>query len=166
MSQPQQAETEAELKQIEKRIETRDAEGVPDRWESGRILLRLRGGRKQLPHGLADQLVKSLGIHRSELTARMKFAEKFPEEELTNVISQFKTWFAIKQQALTNKTRTTGPDQERAADRQAKKAFDLLESIESAEFGKDGLDWLIKIDKQVKRHLEAAAALQDSQEAA
>jgi hypothetical protein len=82
-----------------------DGEGLRARWESGRYMLTLRKG-KQLPNGLRDLLAKELGIGGSELTARMKFAEKYPsEQEVTDAIGKFKSWYAITQQALTDTPR-------------------------------------------------------------
>jgi hypothetical protein len=82
-----------------------DGEGLRARWESGRYMLTLRKG-KQLPNGLRDLLAKELGIGGSELTDRMKFAEKYPsEQEVTDAIGKFKSWYAITQQALTDTPR-------------------------------------------------------------
>jgi len=94
-----------ELKRLEDAIDQSDNDGLVARWKSGQHMLTQRKGRASVPRGLLDVWSHLLGVHRSELTARMKFAEKFPEEELTNVISKFRTWFDIKQQALTDKPR-------------------------------------------------------------
>ena len=64
--------------------------------------LKLRVGRR-LPNGVLDLLSQGLHVHPSELVARMKFAQKFStEDQLTNVISKFTTWYDIKQHVLTD----------------------------------------------------------------
>jgi hypothetical protein len=89
-----------ELKRLEKEIRKSDDGGLHLRWESGREMLRLRGG-KRLPNGYLRNMEKAFKVHRSELTSRMKFAEKFPtEEQLTTVSS--KSWFEIRQKVLTD----------------------------------------------------------------
>jgi len=87
---------------LEKEIRKSDGGGLRARWESGKLMLSDRQG-KRLPNGALARYAKLLKVHPSELTARMKFAEKFPtEEQLTTVISKFQSWFDIKQKALTD----------------------------------------------------------------
>jgi hypothetical protein len=89
------------LVDLEARIATSDQEGLRARWASGREQLTLKRG-KQLPRGVLKTLTAELKVSRSELSARMKFADLYPgEEELSNVIGKFRTWFAITQHALT-----------------------------------------------------------------
>jgi hypothetical protein len=96
------------IRQADKTANAHEQTGLRVRWQSGTVLLWRRhnyGGRR-LPNRMLKELSAALTVHPSELTARTKFAEKFPtEEQLTNVISQFKTWYAIKQKALTDTPR-------------------------------------------------------------
>jgi hypothetical protein len=102
MDQIEQLAWAEELKRLEREIHKCEGDGLRLRWQSGHEMLRLRGG-KRLPNGYLCTLEKFFKVHRSDLTARMKFAEKFPTEaEFTNVIGKFRTWYDIKQKALTD----------------------------------------------------------------
>jgi hypothetical protein len=76
--------------------------------------------------GMLEALSQDLGVHRSEVSARLKFAKKFPTEaEVSTVIESSKSWSAIRQQALT--------DTPRPSSRQRTplhRAFTLVEHIE------------------------------------
>lgn len=99
------SEWKTTLLKLEAQINQGDGDSIRARWESGRRLLWLKKGR-QLGKGVLEQLVFDFKVHRSELTARMKFAQKFPTaEQVTEVIATYRTWFGIKQQALTDKPR-------------------------------------------------------------
>lgn len=98
-----------EMQRIEEVIHKSDGDGVRARWESGRYMLTLKQGKKQLPKGVLDELAEKLDVSRSELTARMKFAAKYTTDaELTDVIREFRTWFAITHEALTDTPRIAG----------------------------------------------------------
>lgn len=87
---------QSKMQQIEEIVQRSGVAGIRARWESGREMLARKKG-KQLPRGLAA----TLGVQRSELTARMKFAtECGTEDECADVISKFKTLFAITHKAL------------------------------------------------------------------
>jgi hypothetical protein len=99
-----------ELRQLEKVITTSNSDGIIARWKSGRQLRRMREGKGRLPNRQLAQLAQELGVHASELTARMKFAGKYATEtELTDVVSKFASWHAIVHQALTTKPRKAAP---------------------------------------------------------
>ena len=79
----------------DKRIDAAESEGMRERWEFGKILLRLRGGKKRLPDGALVKLAAATGKSRRELKYRMQFAQEFPtEDELGNVLPSYPTWFA------------------------------------------------------------------------
>jgi hypothetical protein len=100
---------EAELTQIEEAVNAAEGDGLRARWDSGHYLLAKRVG-KQLPRGMRAILTDGLKVHGSEITARMKFAEKSSTNEaLANVVSKFKTWHRIKQEALTTTPREKKP---------------------------------------------------------
>ena len=82
-----------EVRRLEEAVHKSDGDGVRARWDSGRYMLTLKKG-KQLPRGVLNQLAKTLDVSRAEVTARMKFATKFPtEDELPDVIRKFPTWY-------------------------------------------------------------------------
>jgi hypothetical protein len=94
----------AELRRLEEPVQKSEHDGVRARWESGRYMLTLRKRRKQLPHGLLNELAEKIGVVRSELGARMKFAEKYPtEEKVSTAIESVHSWSDIKQRGLTDK---------------------------------------------------------------
>ncbi len=96
----------ADLRRLEDDITKAEGDGLHARWASGRYMLKLREDKKLLPRGVRKTLTKDLGVHPSELTARMKFAATFPtDEELADGISKFKSWYAITHQALTTTPR-------------------------------------------------------------
>jgi len=96
----------AHLRELENRIDKGTSDDVRLRWESGRELLKLREGRKQLPNGVLDMYAEELGKSRSELNHRMRFVVKCEDEdEVSNVIRHFKTWLAITQNYLPKKER-------------------------------------------------------------
>jgi hypothetical protein len=79
---------------------------VQARWASGRCLLSLRKG-KQLPKGIREFLQKELRVSGSEVSARMKFADKFDtEEKLSNALETYGSWHNIIRDALTTKPRS------------------------------------------------------------
>jgi hypothetical protein len=76
-------------------------------------MLTLRDGKKQLPPGMLDELARTVGVVRSELGARMRFAEKYStEEELSTAVETFRTWTDIRQRGLTDTPRVEEQEQE------------------------------------------------------
>jgi hypothetical protein len=71
----------AELNPIQKRIDAAECESIPARWEFGRVLLKHRGEKKQLPRGWRAEIIERFGLESSEITRRMQLAEKFPTVE-------------------------------------------------------------------------------------
>ena len=79
-------------------------------------------------------------VNRSELNHRMKFAEKYPtEEQVSDVIREFRTWFRVTHEALTDKVREVLDDN--PAEDAAEEGDDEGES--EARTGKSPL-WLIE----------------------
>ena len=92
-SQPPDIET---LVLIDKRIDENESDALRARWEFGREMLTARDGKGRLPDGYLTQLVERTGKGRSELSCRVRFAERFPTEtELCDAITQFGSWFQI-----------------------------------------------------------------------
>jgi hypothetical protein len=153
----------ADVRRLEEAVNRSDGDGLRARWESGRYMLGLRKG-KQLPHGMAAQLEAELKVSRSELTARMKFAAKFTgEQELTDAIGKYKTWFGVTQRALTAKPRRqkAGDDrQDQSQGKRLRQICKLLDNIEPAELVDDDLPILSQIGKQVAHLRTAMMALQ------
>lgn len=95
-----------ELRRLKDLVNKSEDDGLRARWASGHCLLTERKG-KLLPRYALAIWAQHLGVHRSELSARMKFAEKYStEEELSTFIESFKTWHAIRTQALIDKPRS------------------------------------------------------------
>src|SRR5688500_13586738 len=162
---------EAELLRLEEAVNKSEGDGLRARWESGRHLLTHREG-KQLPRGEPARLPAALGVRRPELTARMKFATKFPgEQELTDVIRKFKTWFAITHQALPNKpsqpdaddaredeTEANDDDEQSDADdtrrdqtKMLRHVIRQLDKLEPADFDEAERKLLDEVDGRVQR---------------
>lgn len=178
--------SDSELRQIEDAIRRSDGDSLRARWRSGQCLLSRREG-KRLPNGVRELMEGELGLHRTEITARMKFAEKFSDEAaLANVISQFASWFDLKQRGLKNSPADDrvvgdGPEAEQHAEAEPSKGvttrrrsvtpslrrmLEFLEDIESADLRDTDLQLLSEIIQLAERHREAAIALVDEREAA
>jgi hypothetical protein len=99
----------ADLKQLENRINTNEHEAIFARWDCGRRILKFYAtGRKQLANGLLDAIAAELGVCRAEVGARIKFARKFPKpDEVSTLVETYKSWSAIRQQALSDKHRAS-----------------------------------------------------------
>jgi hypothetical protein len=97
---------------LEAQIAGSDVEGIQVRWEFGRWLLAQRVGKK-LPVGLLDQLVAATGQSRTELQYRVRFAERYPDEEaLCNALHNHSSWHAVVTDALATsaaKAQTPAP---------------------------------------------------------
>ena len=85
---------------LEAQIAGSDVEGIRARWEFGRWLLSQRVGKK-LPAGLLDQLAAATGQSRTELQYRVRFAERYPDEDaLCNALHNHSSWHAVINDAL------------------------------------------------------------------
>src|SRR5215831_18056309 len=88
------------LRGLEARIAVSDATGIQARWEFGQALLAQRVG-KQLPAGLLARVCADVGVSRSELQKRVRFAERYPTDvEVRNAVAQFGSWHRIVADAL------------------------------------------------------------------
>lgn len=176
---------ESEMVRIEATIRRSDDDGLRARWESGRYMLTLRGGRKQLPKGMLDRMAETLEAGRSDLGARMKFAEKYPsEDELSDAVRKFKTWHEVVHRGLKDAPVTVDDDQgpqetdastddepvaseaeRRRARRSLKQLFETAENIDPTALDRGDLDLLAQIlstvqqlqDVVVSRIVEVAA---------
>lgn len=102
------------MRKIEARVTKSDEAGIKARWDSGRELLKKRGDKKQLPKGVLGQTADGLGVERSELVRRMKFAAKFSsEEQLRHTVTKFVSWHQIVKEALPDKKRTAKAKRQR-----------------------------------------------------
>jgi hypothetical protein len=117
-----------DLKRLEHEIATTERPSILARWHSGRKIAALYAPhRKQLPNGLLDAIAAELGVVRSEIGFRVKFAKKFPtESEVSTVVESCRSWTAIRQWALTDtprqKSNTSDP---------LHRAFKLVEAIDA-----------------------------------
>lgn len=92
-----------DLRQLEKQIHQADIDGLRARWRSGRILLERRGDAKRLPNGDREIIMFELEVSTTEINNRMKLAEKYQVEELSNVLDSFLTWRNICRHGLHEK---------------------------------------------------------------
>lgn len=143
---------ESTLRELEVAVRERDGGGIRARWEFGRYLLRHRENGR-LPNGMRAILTTGLHLHPSEITARMKLAEKFATEEaLATAISTFGTWFNLKQHGLKDGETTRKPPVRRGAAIVLKRVCDLLEGIDACDL-KDGDDDVLQdILETVRRY--------------
>jgi hypothetical protein len=127
-----------DLSALETLITKNEGSAIRARWEYGRKILALYApGKKQLPNGVLDAIAGDLGAQRSEVSARIKFAKKFPTEaEVSTAIETFGSWWAIKQTALTDKPRPKVSKSTRSA---LQHAFEEVEAIDPATAENDDL---------------------------
>jgi phage N-6-adenine-methyltransferase len=93
-------QADAQLLELDARVDHAEDDGIRARWEFGRALLRERVG-KQLPAGRLDQVSAKTGKSRQEIGYRMTFADRFPTEaEVSNAVGNFGSWHAIVNEAL------------------------------------------------------------------
>lgn len=88
------------------RLETRIASGsladVIHRWRYGRQLLAEKAGRKQLPHGLIEGLIKDaadagLAVSRREIQYRLRCAEVYGSEaEVRTALCALRSWSDLR----------------------------------------------------------------------
>lgn len=83
---------------IDKRIDTDEddaaeklRDSILDRWKFGALMLAQRKG-KQLPNGMLDELVQRTGKSKPELQFRMRFAERYTEDEVCNALHTWESW--------------------------------------------------------------------------
>ena len=84
----------------EKRIRANDLESLKNRRYSGDLMLSKRGDAKRLPNGFREALLEELGVSSSEINHRMKLAEKYQVDELSNLLDSYLTWGNICRKAL------------------------------------------------------------------
>lgn len=168
----------SEMRRLEDAVNKSEDSGLRARWQSGQCMLKMRHG-KRLPNDALGTLVKELGVQRSELAARMKFAEKFQtEQELSDAIGQFKTWFAITHQALTTTPHVPksvevddgeadGIEDDHEAETSTRcdlnsnlqRALALLNDVDYALLGEGDYDLVAKIEASIQRIKAAIATL-------
>jgi hypothetical protein len=153
----------ATLLDFEQQITDSEGSGLRARWESGRAMLGLRPeGKKQLPNGKLAELSAALGVHQSELTARMKFAARYPTEaEVTTAMSKFGSWFAIRKAGLKDGERKPKAP---AANSGVKPAVRAILDVDPAELTRDGLKRIEDAVAELRRKMDYLLA--DHQEAA
>lgn len=68
----------SQLDPHQKQISEHEADSIVARWEFGRVLrAHIPEGKKNLPGGLRAEITNHYKLNPSEITARMKLAEKF-----------------------------------------------------------------------------------------
>lgn len=94
---------------LDKRIDVAEEEGIQARWEFGRRMLADRGAAKRLSNGYIAALVDVTGKSRTELSNRLKFAEVFTEEQLSNALDSCMSWHEIVSDHLYQQRSVTTP---------------------------------------------------------
>lgn len=164
-----------QLQQCEATVRQGDHAALMARWQSGCYLNALRSGKKRLPNGMLKQLADTLGVSRSELTNRMKFATKFPTEaDVTNAVGKFGSWHNIANHGLTDNPQTNSDDAPACTDETDSpddgdkadyalavlaKVVAVIDDIDSALLGDDGLALLERIAEGVERLRNGAKTL-------
>ena len=152
----------AELHQLEDAVRRSDGDGLRARWESGRCMLTLKVG-KQLPQGQLDALAKELGVVRSEINARMKFAAKFPTDaEVSTVVESFRTWSEIKKHALIDVPRRKPATTPQHAGKALQRAIDIVENIDSALLAEADQKLIVTLAEMVRRLKESVVFLKEA----
>lgn len=133
-----------ELRDIEKRVTTAEGDSVIARWEFGRKLLEKRKeGKKQLPNGLRAQLTRDFGLEGSEITRRIKLAEKFAtvEEVERACLTCNWSWRRVIREVLPDQAKVlSGADDDAAwVIRAEKRVAKLLEESGQSDTRHDAL---------------------------
>ena len=148
------------LKGIEGRVANSERGGLEARWNFGHELLKLRGERKQLPKGVIAQVSAELKVHRSELNARMKFAEKYPTEaRRSDAIREFGSWSRIIRRALTDNPR---PGTKRGDTSLVGRVLNLLEQLDYVTLDREDQERLREVRAAVDRALNAVESQKEA----
>jgi hypothetical protein len=98
-------------KQFEARIRGNRLDSLLARWECGQQLNTERADAGRLPNGRLEQLSNTLGVSRSELNNRMRFAAShLSKEDVETTLTVHKSWYAICRDCL--KARLTDDEPE------------------------------------------------------
>jgi 16S rRNA G966 N2-methylase RsmD len=85
---------------LDRRVDEADASGLRARWEFGRLLRSERIGKK-LPVGRLEELAAAIGKSQQEISLRMMFADRFPDEEaFSNAVRKYASWHKVVAQGL------------------------------------------------------------------
>lgn len=88
--------------ELDRKVDAAESDGLRARWNFGRALLSERHGRK-LPPGRLDEIAEAIKKSRSDIQLRMRFAERFPDEEaLCNAVTQYGSWHDVVNEALSD----------------------------------------------------------------
>lgn len=88
---------------LEQDIAKEERGGIMHRWRYGRELLKVKAGRRQLPHGLATELMvdalrAGIKLSEREIQWRVRCATVYDsEEKVRKAITDFGTWFNLTQ---------------------------------------------------------------------
>jgi hypothetical protein len=104
-----QSQKDGGYARLEARITKNDVEALLARWEWGGLALKERGDNKQLKWGRLDELSNALGRSRSELQARIKFAEQYATEaQVREAFTKYGSWHAICRKGIWREKSTGG----------------------------------------------------------
>jgi hypothetical protein len=80
--------------------------GIEARWRYGRALLEAKHGRRQLPHGMIDSLIRAateagLSVSRREIQHRIRCAEVYATEgEVRTAVRTYGSWTTLREAAF------------------------------------------------------------------
>lgn len=101
---------------LERRIASDERGGILQRWRFGRQLLDAKTGRKQLPHGLIDAVIKAaeragLKLSEREIQYRLKCAEAYETEaEVRTACADLGSWSDLREAGFPS-VESYGPDE-------------------------------------------------------
>jgi hypothetical protein len=97
-----------ELEKLERRIAASDGGGVLERWHYGQEILKAKAGKKRIPDGMLEDLVKAAGtkptkrgerksaISVREIRNRVRLAEVYPTEaHVRQIFAELGLWSEI-----------------------------------------------------------------------
>lgn len=109
--------TKSPFPKLDKKIATDERGGIHHRWSYGRELLKVKGDRKQLPHGMVGDLIAAaarVGIRLSEreIQRRIKCATVYDSEaKVRQALTDFGSWSEIVNAGFPEVTVDVEPDE-------------------------------------------------------
>lgn len=85
---------------LDAQVDAAENDGILARWQFGRALLSERPGKK-LRNGRIDEICEATGKQKSEINARVAFADRYKsEKEFSDAVGEFQSWRRIVHEAL------------------------------------------------------------------
>jgi hypothetical protein len=143
--------TVAALTAIEERVQKAEHEGLSERWEFGRELVRVRVG-KVLPPGLLAVVMESTKLGKSEIAYRMQLATAFPtRKQLSDAIGQWPSWYQMTHKGLVKKRRTKTATRREAWRKVVERLCATLHGIQPDELSAAEVEALAALGRELAR---------------